>query len=221
MANLPRTASRAPSGGARTTTKSNAEGTVLPVVNPLDLWYLCEKAVYAKRNPYRRAKDGRPMYQRTVTTLVRADNELFKYHFPYCGEVGYDMTVSPPKPLMSRGESWRPSRFPLSFYKQITTEIMPDYAALEVERDLIGKDELESTIALPLPDDVDKRGLWTDVQGGVRGLLRIPDALRLQSFNNPGEAQYSQPNLACVIEMKFPGTIFQKDSNVPMKTLLA
>jgi hypothetical protein len=152
------------------------------VVNPLDLWYLCEKADYAKRNPYRRAKDGKRMFQRTVSTLVRADNELFKYHFPYCGEVGFDMTVSPPTPLMSRDEKWRPSRSPLSFYKQITNKALPDFHTLEVEYDLIGKDELEALIALPLPDDANKRGIWTDVDGGVRGLLRIPDILRLHSF---------------------------------------
>lgn len=203
--NSPRTASRAPAGGAKTTTKPKAEGTALPVVNPLDLWYLCEKAIYAKRNPYRRARDNRPMYQRTVTRLVRADNELFVYRFPYCGEVGYDMTVSPPTPLMSREESWRPSRFPLSYYKQITSKALPNYPTLEVETDLLSKDELESMIAMPLPPDVEKRGIWTDAQGGVRGLLRIPDVVRLRRFTNPDEAQYSQPNLACVIEMKFPG----------------
>lgn len=203
--NLPRTTSRAPAGGAKTTTKSRAEGTALPVVNPLDLWYLCEKAIYAKRNPYRRARDNRPMYQRTVTRLVRADNELFAYRFPYCGEVGYDMTLSPPGPLMSREESWRPSRFPLSYYKQITSKALPNYSSLEVETDLLGKDELEATIALPLPADVEKRGIWTDVQGGVRGLLRIPDLVRLRRFANPGVTQYSQRNLACVVEMKFPG----------------
>ncbi|CAG9226203.1 hypothetical protein PSP6_50135 [Paraburkholderia tropica] len=203
--NMPRTASRAPGGSARTTTKTKATGTALPVVNPLDLWYLCEKAVYAKRNPYRRAKDNRPMYQRTVTTLVRADNELFEYHFPYCGEVGFDMTASPPKPLMSRKDKWRPSRFPLSFYSQISSKTLPGYTTLEIDRDLLGKDELEAAIALPLPDDVETRGVWTDIQGGMRGLLRIPDVLRLHSFTNPSTAQYSQPNLACVIEMKFPG----------------
>ncbi|MEK6295899.1 MAG: hypothetical protein V4793_31910 [Paraburkholderia tropica] len=145
------------------------------------------------------------MYQRTVTSLVRADNELFKYQFPYCGEVGFDMTASPPKPLMSRTDTWRPSRFPLSFYSQISSKALPGYTTLEIDRDLMSKDELEALIVLPLPDDVGTRGVWTDAQGGVRGLLRIPDTLRLHSFTAPSEAQYSQPNLACVIEMKFPG----------------
>ncbi|KND58029.1 hypothetical protein BVER_00331c [Candidatus Burkholderia verschuerenii] len=104
---------------------------------------------------------------------------------------------------MSRKQDWRPSRFPLSFYKQITSKATPDYTTLEVDRDLLGKDELEASIALPLPEDAETR-VWTDAQGGVRGLLRIPDVLRLHSFTNPGAAQYSQPNLACVIEMKFP-----------------
>lgn len=42
--NAPRTSSRSPSGNtASTTTKTKPEGTALPVVNPLDLWYLCER----------------------------------------------------------------------------------------------------------------------------------------------------------------------------------
>lgn len=206
-----RTASRKSSGGVQTTTKTETGGKALPVTNPLDLWYLCEKARYAKANPYRRARDQRPMYQRTVTTMVRADNELFEYCFPYCGEVGFDMTTSPPDPLMSREETWRPSRFPLSHYKQIARKTLPDYASVEVDLDLLGKDELEAMIALPLSADADKRGIWTDVQGGVRGLLRIPDVLRLRSFTDPGKAQYSQSNLACVIEMKFPGDRLKQD----------
>jgi len=200
----PRTASRHPSGSAKTQTKTEATGTVLPVVNPLDLWYLCEKARYAKLNPYRRARDLRPMYQRAVTQLIRADNELFKYRFPYCGEVGFDMTKSPPEPLMSKKENYRPSRFPLSHYKKISSQILPQYNTLEVNLDLLSKDELEQQIALPLPGTIEK-GIWLDVQGGVRGLLRIPDVLRLRSFTQRGKSQYSQPNLACVIEMKFPG----------------
>ncbi|WP_155648327.1 hypothetical protein [Burkholderia cepacia] len=205
--NLPRTASRTPAGGAKTTTKTKAEGTALPVVHPFDLWYLCEKAVYAKRNPYRRARDGRPMYQRKVTKLVRLDNAAFEYHWPYCSEVGYDMHNRPPTPIMSGkpDQKWRPSEFPLSYYKQITSKALPGYSSVEVERDLLGKDELELLLALPLPPDAETRGIWTDVQGGVRGLLRIPDVVRLHTWSNPSEAQYSQLNLACVIEMKFPG----------------
>ncbi len=86
------------SGAARGSTKADVSGQVLPVTNPLDLWYLCEKARYAKANPYRRTGDEAPMYQRTVALLVRADNEMFEYRWPYCAEVGYDMTKAPRPP---------------------------------------------------------------------------------------------------------------------------
>jgi len=107
-----------PGGSARGSTKPDASGQVLPVTNPLDLWYLCEKARYASANPYRRANDEAPMYQRTVALMIRADNELFEYRWPYCAEVGYDMTRTPPAPIMSKRQPHRPSSFPLSQYKR-------------------------------------------------------------------------------------------------------
>jgi hypothetical protein len=56
--------------------------------------------------------------------------------------------------------------------------------------------------------------LWIDGQKNPRGLLRIPDVLRLRTFGNPGKPQYSQGNLVSVIEMKFPG-----DSLSPVQKL--
>jgi hypothetical protein len=203
-----RTNSRAPSGEAKTQTKPEAEGQVLPVVNPLDLWYLCEKASYAKKYPYRRANDGRPMYQRVVAQHIRWDNKFFKYNFPYCAEVGYDMTTTPPSPLMSRNDPRRPTTFPLSYYELIRNKFLPNAVTVRVSTDLLSKDELEQLIALPLPDE--KRGIYVDKQGNTRGLLRIPDVVRLRKFTDPGTAQYSQPNLVSVIEMKFPGDSLNK-----------
>jgi hypothetical protein len=203
--NKPKTGSKAPVGNkAGTQTKPKATGEVLEVVNPFDLWYLCEKASHAQKHPYHRM-DGRVMYQRSVTRHIRADNEYFDYCWPYCAEVGYDMTVSPPKPIMSGKSPHRPSNLPLSYYAKIRNKLLPDYVTVKLQLDLLAKDELEQLIVLPLPADVKKRGIWTDVQGGAHGLFRIPDVVRLTQWNNPCEAQYSQPNLACVIEMKFPG----------------
>lgn len=208
----PRTASRAPDGKTRSVTKPSSSGMVLPVTDPLDLWYLCEKASYAKATPYKRAKDGYPMYQRTVSQLVRCDNEAFKYHFPYCGEVGFDMSKSPPQPIMSKREPHRPSSFPLSQYQQLRNRHFEQLASMRVETDLLSKTDLEQRLS-PTPSTSDG-ALWIDGQKNPRGLLRIPDVLRLRSFGNPSEAQYSQNNLVSVIEMKFPG-----DSLSPVQQL--
>jgi hypothetical protein len=198
-----KTGSKKPTGEAKTQTKPKAEGKILPVTDPIDLWYLCEKARYAKQHPYRRAGDGRPMYQRVVAQHIRRDNEFFKYRFPYCAEVGFDMSQTPPAPLMSRNDPTRPTTYPLSYYELIRNKFLPNSITVRVSTDLLSKDELEQLIALPIPDK--NKGIYTDEKGGVRGLLRIPDVLRLYSFNNPGTAQYSQKNLVSVIEMKFPG----------------
>lgn len=208
----PRTASRTPDGKTRSVTKPTSSGMVLPVTDPLDLWYLCEKASYAKATPYQRAKDGYPMYQRTVSQLVRCDNEAFRYHFPYCGEVGFDMSKSPPQPIMSKREPHRPSSFPLSQYQQLRNRHFEQLTSMRIETDLLSKTELEQMLS---PTSSTSNGaLWIDGQKNPRGLLRIPDVLRLRAFGNPSKSQYSQPNLVSVIEMKFPG-----DSLSPIQQL--
>lgn len=208
----PRTASRAPDGKLRSVTKPSTNGLVLAVEDPLDLWYLCEKASFAKATPYLRAKDGQPMYQRAVSRLVRCDNEAFKYHFPYCGEVGFDMSQSPPEPVMSLKEPHRPSNFPLSKYQQLRNSYFNQLASMRVEVDLLSKTDLEQMLS-PKPK-TNAGVLWIDGQKNPRGLLRIPDVLRLRAFGNPGKQQYSQGNLVSVIEMKFPG-----DSLSPVQKL--
>ncbi|WP_065615965.1 VRR-NUC domain-containing protein [Pseudomonas moraviensis] len=149
------------------------------------------------------------MYQRTVSQLVRCDNEAFKYHFPYCGEVGFDMSKSPPQPIMSKREPHRPSSFPLSQYQQLRNRHFEQLASMRVETDLLSKTDLEQLLS-PTPSTSDG-ALWIDGQKKPPGLLRIPDVLRLRSFGNPGMSQYSQGNLASVIEMKFPGDRLTRD----------
>lgn len=208
----PRTASRAPDGKTRSVTKPHNSGMVLPVTDPLDLWYLCEKASYAKAIPYKRAKDGYPMYQRTVSQLVRCDNEAFRYHFPYCGEVGFDMSKSPPQPIMSKREPHRPSNFPLSQYQQLRHRHFEQLTSMRIETDLLSKTDLEEILS---PTSLTSDGaLGIDRQKNPRGLLRIPDVLRLRAFGNPSKSQYSQSNLTSVIEMKFPGDRLARDQQI-------
>lgn len=205
-----RTSQKNPKGGQNSSTKRDVSAEVLPVTNPLDLWYLCEKAQYAGANPYKRASDEAPMYQRTVALWIRADNELFEYRWPYCAEVGYDMTQSPPAPIMSRKHPHRPSSFPLSQYKRISSRHFPGSSSVEVVVDLLGRDELEQMIDMPLPSDAD-RGIWLDIQVGQKKMLRIPDVVRVINHEMGGKPQYSQPNLASVIEMKFGGDSLSRD----------
>ncbi|MCU7281097.1 VRR-NUC domain-containing protein [Pseudomonas peradeniyensis] len=143
------------------------------------------------------------MYQRTVSQLIRADNISFRYKFPYCGEVGYNMTVSPPQPIMSEREPFRPSTFPISQYQQITNKLLGNFPTLKIETDLLSKPELESILSSIFPTKTEI--FQPDSKKRLTGLVRIPDVVRLKSFQQPGKLQYSQKNLLSVIEMKFPG----------------
>lgn len=182
----------------RTTTKEKASGVVLPVTDPVDLWYLCEKIIYANLNPLKRSDDV-VMYQRVVTQLIRLDCEAFNYTIPYAGEVGYDMTKSPPEPIMSKKEPHRPSCFPLSQYRAIKKdyEERPFAPWLEVDKELLSLDELEAGLSLEARD-----GKPRPFPNG-RGMIRIPDVIRMSDFTLSGKPQFSQPNIYNVIEIKF------------------
>ncbi|ATA26727.1 hypothetical protein BIY26_07415 [Brenneria goodwinii] len=210
-----KTATPATENTPTATTKKEPVGTAAPVTDPLDLWYLCEKVGYALNNPKIRS-DGQPMYQRVVTQLIRLDDELSDYHFPYIGEVGYDMTQNPPKPVMSRKRPNYPSSFPLSKYAAIkrghqwrVRGLAGSDIAVEVVSELMSLDELESTLtpdmrqsadkAKPLPDELSK------IFNKRQGLFRIPDVVRLKNRMLIGKQAFSQPNLHTVIEIKFPG----------------
>ena len=201
----PKTAT--PASNRKTTqTKPQAQGEVLEVSDPIDLWYLCEKICYAKQNPMTRS-DGQPMYQRVVTRRIRGDARSFGYHFPYVGEVGFDMTRSPPTPIMSRKEPYRPSEFPLSAYEAIFQELrggslITRNDALLLNRSLLTKAELEELL---VPEN---GGGVKSISRRPKGLIRIPDVLRVKDFNLMGRNQYEQPNLHFVIEIKFENDKF-------------
>ena len=197
-----------PSNPAKTTqTKPEATGEVLEVSDPLDLWYLCEKIRYALKYPLIRS-DGQPMYQRVVTKSVRRDCQHFDYHFPYIGEVGFDMTHSPPAPIMSKKETHRPSEFPLSAYSAIYQRTLAERVLAEnpgVSHAMLTKTDLEAIDAEEAAGKVVTKGRRQ------RGLFRIPDVLRVKDFSLGGVAQYSQPNLRFVIEIKFDNDRFQPE----------
>ena len=188
-------------------TVKEPRGTVTRVTNPLDLWYLCEKVNYALKYPARRS-DGQPMYQRKVTRLIRQDDRNFNFHFPYIGEVGYDMTVTPPAPLMSRRHPNWPSSFPLAQYSLIKNRLetgLRTMAEGKVERilELLTRDELE-TLPKPGAGDI----VLDDALDMIlrrSGSFRIPDVIRLKDLTLTGKPAFSQGNIQTVIEIKFPG----------------
>ncbi|ALE57950.1 hypothetical protein AC233_26055 [Burkholderia sp. HB1] len=178
-------------------TRPRATTPVTPLANPLDKAYLCAKCCRALIQPDLN-RLSYPMYQRTVTRSIWADNENAKptQHWRYKGEVGYDMTKNPPAPIMSAKEPLRPSTFPLSALHSINRD--PQAAAEEAADaagNLLTRDELE-------------------LAGGKR--LRIPDVIVLQcpptllAELKAGTAEDRhffpvQPNIERIVEVKFDG----------------
>lgn len=213
MADKKRTATPA-DASKRTTTKPEATDVVLPVTDPVDLWYLCEKITYAKLNPFKRS-DSIVMYQRVVTQLVRRDCEFFNYTFPYAGEVGFDMTQAPPAPIMSMRQPHRPSTFPLSQYRVIKEGYFRNPFApwLVVDKELLSLGELEQGLT------PGARARSPSPFPGGRGMIRIPDVIRMINFALSGKPQFSQPNIHNVIEIKFEGDFLSLDQIRSYRTI--
>ncbi|WP_085166114.1 VRR-NUC domain-containing protein [Gilliamella bombi] len=207
------------------TTEKNTSGTVLPVTHPFDIVYLCQKMEAAKKFPFI-AKNGTPRYQRQVTMWIRQDAENSEYKFPYCGEVGYNMTQEPPVPLTSNKEPFRPSRYPLSKFRMIYREYRKlnrygdpegsylfDFREVDVVDPMVDKTTLENELSLKRSGDNDIVEAYRTINPDVakewfpngRGMIRIPDVIKKKNYRLLGAAGYHPDNIDTVIEIKFPG----------------
>ncbi|EOZ7469406.1 hypothetical protein O8H71_001584 [Enterobacter hormaechei] len=186
-----------------------------PVTNPLDLWYLCEKINYALSNPLI-DKDGSRQYLRVVTRIIRKENEFFDFHHPYIGECGYDMTVSPPQPIMSANNPTWPSSCPLSKYEAIKENYINKMYGLstadirfEVLRYLLSLKELERLLTPEMrrtTSPLKETGGWEDMFKIKRGLFRAPDVVKLRDITHTGISAFQQGNIDDIIEIKFNET---------------
>lgn len=154
-----------PAGRSRTAPQ--APGKTVPVLQPEDKNYLCQKICYCRCNA-KLGKVSQFLYQRCVTASIRRDCEANAHVWLYKGEVGYNMRMSPPRPLLGKN-GIHPSTFPLG-------------AAYREEVYSLSKIDLEA--------------------GPQRGLLRIPDVVIVKDKSN---FSLEQPNIAVVVEIKFPG----------------
>lgn len=201
------------------TTKLEPEGIVLPVTNPLDLWYLCEKINYAIAHPVI-DKDGSRAFQRVVTYLIRKDYnsffEIFNANWPYIGELGYDMTEDPPQPIMSTDEPHRPSRMPMSKYEAIKEKYVYKLYKLstadirfEVIKYLLSLKELERILTPEMhrsKNPLKKIPEWEDMFKIKSGLFRIPDVVKIRDMLKKGAPAFQQSNIDDIIEIKFNET---------------
>lgn len=208
-------------GTATAITKSSATGIVQPVTNPLDLWYLCEKINYALASPVT-DKDGSRQYQRVVTRMIREENMFFDFHHPYIGECGYDMTRTPPQPIMSiRNPNW-PSSLPLSKYGVIRKNYLKgmhdirvsdisefDIIRVEVLRYLLSLNELEGVVTPEMRrENSSLKEVYKldDIFKIKKGLFRVPDIVKLSDITLTGITAFQQGNIDDIIEIKFNET---------------
>ena len=214
------------SSTATTHSDASASGKVLPVVHPVDIVYLCIKMQAAKNSPYI-CINNTPRYQRQVTMWIRQDAASFRYKFPYCGEVGFKMTTTPPDPIMSKNEPFRPSQWPLSKYQLIYREYRKlqksqgdpigsyrfDFRSFNVVDSLVDKTTLENELSIKRSRDNDIEGAYRTINPEVanerfpngRGVIRIPDVIKKKDYTLTGQKGYHPDNIDTVIEIKFPG----------------
>ena len=222
------------SSTATTHSDASASGKVLPVVHPVDIVYLCIKMRAAKNSPYI-CINNTPRYQRQVTMWIRQDAASFRYKFPYCGEVGFKMTTTPPDPIMSKNEPFRPSYWPVSKYQLIYREYRKlqksqgdpigsyrfDFRSFNVVDSLVDKTTLENELSLKRSRDNDIEGAYRTINPEVanerfpngRGMIRIPDVIKKKDHTLTGEKGYHPDNIDTVIEIKFPGDSLSKDQS--------
>jgi hypothetical protein len=176
-------------------TRRAATTPVLPLAHPLDKDYLCGKCCVALLDPLQN-RLGYPMYQRTVTRSIWADNNKAKQYWRYKGEVGYDMTKEPPVPIMSAKEETRPSTFPLSALQSINraSQVAAE-AAADAAGDSLSRRELEAAGGkrLRIPDVI---------------VLKCPPELLAELKNGKADIRHFIPvqqNIERIVEVKFDG----------------
>lgn len=105
----------APKGrvSGRSTTKPASPGQDVGLADPFDLDYICDKFCACDEKTDIVDKLGRQLKQRCVTKRIQLDEEVIgQLAWRYKAEVGYFMS-NPVKPIMSKDEPHRPSRFPI------------------------------------------------------------------------------------------------------------
>lgn len=115
--------------------------------------YLCAHICAASKAP-KIGKVGQSLYQQTVTKAIRKEADLNFGVWAYLAEVGYNMKLHPPKPLMSSDppRMHRPSEFPLGAAQKQIEEMckgafrIPDLTILTIKAAEIIEMRMSGTI---------------------------------------------------------------------------
>lgn len=121
-------------------TKSMPQGQPKTLEVGTNKTYLCAHICAANKKP-KLAKNGNRLFQQTVTEAIRAEAEVNFGVWAYLAEVGYNMRLTPPKPLMSGKPErmHRPSTFPLGAAQKQIEEMakgafrIPDLTILTIK----------------------------------------------------------------------------------------
>jgi VRR-NUC domain len=84
----------------------------LPEIEPQDKKVLCAALCHCDKTP-QIGKDGQQLKQICVAKTMKEVDQQLEYKSPYKQEINYDMTKSPPEPIMDRqvptkGHDWLP-----------------------------------------------------------------------------------------------------------------
>lgn len=171
----------------RATTAPSSPGVPVGLSNPLDRGYVCEKVCMCEKGTEIVDILGRKLRQRCVTKRIQADEEVRgSLAWRYKAEVGYYMS-NPARPLMSKNQPNRPSRFPIG-------RAIGDGLLL---RDFEGKFQQG---VLRIPDIT---------------ILKIT-GIEIEAMRASGEIDWSRfipirKNIETILEIKFPGDALTRE----------
>jgi hypothetical protein len=73
----------------------------IPQIDPLDKKVLCAALCKCDKAPHT-GKDGQKLKQQCVSTVMKEVDKQLDHKSPYKQEINYDMTKSPPQPIMDK-----------------------------------------------------------------------------------------------------------------------
>lgn len=188
--------SKPATGQGKTNTKLIAESEIVTLKPSVERNYLCAHICFAEKFP-RISKAGAKLKQRACTLAIWAEEEANHLIWRYKAEVGYNMTKTPPMPIMSpkKGEELRPSRFPLGRAAGMGLFVKKDF-------------EDSAKGRLRIPDCI---------------VLKITDAelikLRMSGAGNFKKLIPIQNNIEKIVEIKFGNDRLSQDQIFDYRTI--
>jgi VRR-NUC domain len=158
-----------------------------PDIDALDKKVLCASLCQCDKVP-NIGKDGKQLKQACVAETLKEVDKQLDHKSPYKQEINYDMTKSPPAPIMdkdvpTKGHSWLPGWIEKHLgqgFKAGTGQIRrPDVVIVDDPTKPPTQDNIKQIVEMKFPPDTlkpEQREAYEDIVGDPKGLKKLePD----------------------------------------------